>query len=306
MDTAHMSKNAIPTVESLPAPDEDKSPRLIRVELTRKRCNGAQAAFAEHWARGGNKAKAYRLAMNYPSNHPPSQMHYNRAVEFSNMPEVLAYYDALRALAAENAVVDIQRLLERDMRVVAADDANAHAELIRYVWLNCRYCWGVNGGHQWIDEAELQAAMITWFDACAGAAAVGKPSPAQPDASGGYGFNSWNEPNETCRQCKGLGEQRTVVADTTKLEGAAAILYRGVKQTQHGIEVLTVDTEKARDRLYKAAGVFKDDAASIARGAAAGAALGAAAGAQAASRTATAAEQMTDEQAARMYLELAG
>lgn len=298
-------ENTIVPVGTAVAPVEECSPRLIRVEECRKRCNAAEAAFAEHWARGGNKANAYRLAMNFPRGTPSSQQHYNSAVLYSQKPVVLEYFDALRALAAENAVLDIQRLLERDLRVVAADDANGHAELIRYVWLNCRHCWGVGGAYQWIDDAEYQTALLQWFDACA-SVPEGKSAPPQPDSSGGFGFNSWNEPNESCRQCKGLGQQQTLVADTTKLEGAAAVLYKGVKQTQHGIEVLTQDVEKARDRLYKAAGVFKDDAASIARGAAAGAALGAAAGGQLANRSAVVAESLTDEQAARMYLELAG
>lgn len=299
-----MDKNTVVPVGTAAARPEERSPRLARVELCRSRCNAAQAAFAEHWARGGNKAKAYRLAMNYPHNAKSSQEHYKRAVEYSNMPEVLDYFDALRALAAEHAVLDVQRLIERDMRVVAADDANAHVELIRYVWLNCRHCWGSGGAYQWIDEAEYQAAMLAWFDAC-GSLAPGQSAPPQPDTSGGYGFNSWNEPNQDCRKCNGLGQQQTIVADTTTLSGAAAALYRGVKQTQHGIEVLTQDVEKARERLYKAAGAFKDDAASIARGAAAGAAMGAAVGSQAAARTAFAAESMTDEEAARAYLELA-
>lgn len=300
-----MKNRAMTTVESPVAlVEEDKSPRLLRVEAARAKCNTVEAVFAEHWARTGNKTKSYRMAMN--GDPAIKGVHaYDRAVVYSQKPQVLEYFDALRALAAENAVVDVQRLIERDMRVVAADDANAHAELIRYVWLNCRHCWGVGGAYQWIDDAEYQTATVAWFDAC-GQLAPGQPTPPQPDGSGGYGFNAWNEPQEDCRQCKGLGLQQAIVADTTTLSDAAAALYRGVKQTQHGIEVLTHDTEKARDRLYKAAGVFKDDAASIARGAAAGAALGAAAGAQAIGRTANVAETMTDEQAARMYLELAG
>lgn len=284
--------------------EEDKSPRALRVEAARAKCNAAEATFTEHWARSGNKAKAYRLAMNSPSTARMPHA-YNRGVEYSQRPHVIEYFDALKALAAEHAVLDVQRLIERDMRVVAADDANAHAELVRYVWLNCRHCWGIGGAYQWIDEREFQMAMAAWFDAC-GQLAPGQAAPPQPDGTGGYGFNAWNEPHEDCRQCKGLGQQQTIVADTTTLSDAAAALYRGVKQTQHGIEVLTHDTEKARDRLYKAAGVFRDDAASIARGAAAGAAMGAAAGTQAANRKAVVAESMTDEQAARMYLELAG
>lgn len=300
-----MKNRTITTVESPVAfAEEDKSPRALRAEAARAKCSIVEATFAEHWARSGNKTKAYRMAMNGDPAVKGAHA-YDRAVVYSQKPEVLEYFDALRALAAENAVVDLQRLIERDMRVVAADDANAHAELIRYVWLNCRHCWGVRGAYQWVDESELQTAMLTWFDAC-GALAPGQVAPPQPDASGGYGFNAWNEPREDCARCKGLGEQQAIVADTTTLSDAAATLYRGVKQTQHGIEVLTHDTEKARDRLYKAAGAFKDDAASIARGAAAGAALGAAVGGRSLGQSAVVAETMTDEAAARMYLELAG
>ena len=284
--------------------ESEPSPKQLRVSTARAACNAAEAVFAEEWARGGSKAKAYRRAMNYPDGQRVPHS-FARAVVYSQKPTVIEYYDALRALASENIVVDIERLLQRDARVVAADDAQAYNELTRYVWLNCRYCWGVKGAYQWTDGDEFQRAMAAWFDAC-GSTPPDKSAPAQPCDEGGYGFNHWNEPNESCARCNGLGRQQALVADSTQLEGAAAVLYKGIKQTANGIEVLTQDAEKARDRLYKAAGVFKDDAASIARGAAAGAAAGAALGARQADRAAVVAESMTDEQAARMYLELAG
>jgi hypothetical protein len=293
----------------------DAEPEKTRVEktveLTRSKCNAADQAFAEHWASCGNKAKSYRLAMGYnvkPSvptrGHLPSREHYHQAIEYGNRPHVVAYFDALKSLAAERCLLDVERILKHDFAIVTAWEQGAANSLTSYVWMNCRYCWGAAGEYQWIDEKEFTDAVARWFVDIA-SVPPGKPTPARPSDEGGYGFHDWNEPNADCRRCKGLGEQRGIVADTTKLEGAAAVLYRGIKQTANGIEVLTHDVDKAKERLLKAARVYGDSASEVAKGAAAGAAAGAAS-AQAITRTAVVAEQMTDEQAARAYLELAG
>jgi len=91
-------------------------------------------------------------------------------------------------------------------------------------------------------------------------------------------------------------------ADTTKLTGGARRLVKGVKQGANGqLEILMHDVDKAAERLYKAAGAFGDDAASVARGAAQGAAIGAATAQAIAAKV----DNMSVEDARKAYLALA-
>jgi phage terminase small subunit len=241
-----------------------------------------------------SKIRAYREAFDVQAVCRP--VDYNNACNVFSKPAVLAYVRELTSAAAQAVSIDVQALLEADRAIVEA--AN-HAEMItRHEWHNCRWCNGIDHAHQWIDENEYATALAAWMDVCA-ATPPDKRSPPQPTDDGGYGFVSSADPNVQCPRCEGRGVQHTIIADTDKL-GPAAPLYRGMKVTKNGIEVLLHDVDKAKDRLYRATGAYGDDAASVARGAAAGAAAGASAAAALAAKVST----MTADEARKAYLGL--
>ncbi|WP_454889401.1 hypothetical protein [Serratia quinivorans] len=108
--------------------------------------------------------------------------------------------------------------------------------------VNCRYCWGEDHKYQWRDfDEQLNAEKKAEAD-----------NKLPPDLSGGIGFVSNDEPNPECPRCNGEGEGEVHVTDTTHLIGTdARWLYAGIKQTQHGIQVMTADQDAARRNLIQ-------------------------------------------------------
>lgn len=221
------------------------------------------------------------------------------AWKLANNPDVIARCREYESAAAQACVLDVAAILQHDMAIV---QAAAYADqLTQHIWQCCRYCHGTDHKYQWVNFEEYLAAL-TNAEAENDARRERKQKPkALPSDEGGFGFSPSNDPNITCPVCEGRGVAVTIIADTTKLEGPAAALFRGVRTTANGTELLTHDVDKAKERLLRATGSYGDDAASVARGAAAGAAAGSAAGATAAA-LAEKAKSMTPDEVRRAYL----
>lgn len=222
------------------------------------------------------------------------------AYRMSCDPAVLRYVNELLDEAAAEAVVSVAKLLASDRALVEAYEA--HADIItQHVHECCRYCHGDGHKFQWVDLDEYLKALEA-ADAENDNRRERKLAPkALPTDEGGYGFVRAAEPHINCPKCEGRGTPAVYFADTTKLTGPARLLVKGVKQGANGqLEILMHDVDKAKDRLYRAAGAFGDDAASVARGAAMGAAAGAAAAGQLAKRI----DEMTEDEARKAYLTL--
>lgn len=266
----------------------------LDVELT-----SLEEAFARQYVLCNNATKAYLSAS--PFQHASRGAARVAAWELANRPHVLKRIREFESAAAAAIVIDYAAILEHDRQIV---EGHKHAdEITQHIWQCCRYCNGVEFKFQWIDYTEYLTALSD-------AEAVNDEREARklgrrelPTDEGGYGFLPGNEPNVLCPKCEGRGQAVTIIADTTKLEGPARAIVKGLKITANGTEVLLHDIDKAKERLLRAAGMFKDDAASVARGAAAGAAAGASAAIAAAKLAQD--EAMTTEQAQRLYLELA-
>lgn len=257
-----------------------------------------EEAFARHYVLCNNATKAYLLARGdgYNASRGAARV---AAWEIANRPHVLRRVREFESTAAAACVIDVAAILDHDRQII---EGFKHAdEITQHIWQCCRYCHGVGFKFQWIDYPEYLHALSDAEAKNEERAARKLGSVELPTDDGGYGFLPGNEPNMFCPKCEGRGNAITVIADTTKLEGAARAVVKGVKVTASGIEVVWHDVDKAKERILRAAGVFSDDAASVARGAAAGAA----AGATAAIAAAKAADEMTVEQAQRLYLELA-
>jgi len=255
-----------------------------------------EEAFARHYVLTNNATKAYILATNYNGPRATARV---IAWELANRPHVLKRVREYESAAAAATVIDVAAILEHDRQIV---EGFKHAdEITQHIHQCCRYCHGKEHKFQWIDYPEYLTALAEAERKNEERAARKLGSIELPTDEGGYGFLPGNEPDMFCPKCEGRGQAVTVIADTTKLEGPARAIVKGLKVTANGTEVVFHDVDKAKERILRANGVFQDDAASVARGAAAGAA----AGATAAIAAAKAADEMTAEQAARLYGELA-
>lgn len=165
-------------------------------------------------------------------------------------PIVQAFVEQRRERAAFKFEVTEQMILELWWKIATADP-NA---LIRHRRVCCRFCHGEDHGYQWRDEAE-------WVQAITAEEMLAKAEdrePILPEYAGGFGFNAAADPQEECPRCAGEGLGDVFVADTNKLEGAARILYAGVKQTRDGIEIKMRDQDAAAANIARYLGMFHD------------------------------------------------
>lgn len=267
--------------------------------FARSRCNPRERRTCELYVQYGNKVKAWREVY-APAGRPKPEYDYRHACDVLNSDHASQYILELEREASRHMVIDYSLVLRHDLELVKA--AGHEADLSRRVWECCRDCHGINHKYQWRDENEYLNAYAAAIDAHAAKQAVTSThlELKTPSDEGGYGFDPHNEPSFDCRSCDGHGVQRTIISDTSRMSRHAKAMYRGIKETKNGIEVLTHDIDKAKERLGRAVGAFGDDASSVARGAAAGAAAGVAAAAALAAKVAT----MTEEEMRQGYLQL--
>ena len=119
------------------------------------------------------------------------------------------------------------------------------SDLMEFRQLNCRHCWCVGGAYQW-DARE-------YADAAAKAMNLGEDVPLM---EGGDGWNKNADPNPDCTACGGDGVPDVLLKDTRKLKGKARLLFAGLKQTQHGVEIKLRDQDAALANIAKAMGMF--------------------------------------------------
>lgn len=254
-----------------------------------------EEAFARLFVLYNNATRAYVEAAQYEGKRNVARV---LAWEMANKPHVRARVREYESAAAAAVVIDYAAILEHDRQIV---EGFRHAdEITQHRHVCCRYCHGDQHRYQWVDFEEYLHALQMIDDQNAKRREIGKPELPQPSDAGGYGYDPQAEPNLFCPRCEGRGTQVMTIADTTTLQGPARALVKGVRMTTSGVEVVFHDVDKAKERLLRAGGILKDDAASAAKGAALGAAAGAAAAIAAAER----AKEMTLEEAQRMYLEL--
>lgn len=144
---------------------------------------------------------------------------------------------------AERNKITQDKVLNRLWEMATADPN----ELIRYVRVNCRYCWGVDHYYQWTKGE--------YHNACYNALVNQKP---KPDCDGGFDFDKTKAPNPDCPECKGEGKGYVTVADTTRVSAQAKMLYAGIKESQHGIEIKMNDQVAALIKAGQHIGMFKD------------------------------------------------
>jgi len=208
-----------------------------------------QEAYCQAVVETGNRSLAYRRAYDCPVNTKPAWI-WAEASKVGALPHVRARIATLMEAAASKTVANKAQLIKFLWDRIHAD----RREVINHVRRCCRCCHGTNHQHQWADEMEYAEAVQKTLDENALLEeARRKPLPTD---EGGYGFDPHREPDVTCTSpaCMGDGHGKTIIADTTKLEGAAALIYEGVKETAQGIEIKLADRNADITQLAKLLG----------------------------------------------------
>lgn len=227
-----------------------------------------QEKFALAFVHLNNAAAAYRVAYDVrPATLPNTVKRCGYAL--AHNPKIQARVRAIKAEMAQGTIADLRELAQMYYDIATADTN----EVIRWVHTCCRHCYGVGHAYQWKDAAEFTDAYLKVSDAITDATAerdaaktnMGRRAAIKlleglrmPLFDGGEGYDKRLDPVLTCPECCGKGVETHELADTTKLTGKAALLYEGLKITQHGIEVKLADKGAAREALGRMMGAFKD------------------------------------------------
>ncbi|MCY6388063.1 terminase small subunit [Acinetobacter baumannii] len=147
-----------------------------------------------------------------------------------------------KELAERNKITQ-DKVLNRLWEMATADPN----ELMRYMRVNCRFCWGIDHNYQWT-VGEFKRAIQHAHDTKA----------PEPKCEGGLDFDRLKAPNPDCPECRGEGVGYTYIADTTRVSDQAKLLYAGIKESQHGIEIKMNDQVAALIKAGQHIGMFKD------------------------------------------------
>lgn len=214
------------------------------------------AALVKH---GGCKTPAFLEAFGNPGNAQRTSL-WVMASRLAGDPLIDARYNALRNETLGRINVSLASLV-KDLHDIATADPS---ELVRTVVVNCRHCHGEGFAYQWIDENEfcdacdrVQADNELRREKSTTGRTIDKPLPT---CEGGFGFEVRRSPNDACPQCLGAGERHVIVAETTNLSEKARKLFKGIRPTAHGPEIMMHDQAAARDMLHRMAGAYKDGA----------------------------------------------
>lgn len=145
----------------------------------------------------------------------------------------------LQSYRARHSEINAEKVLQRLWSIVMADATEISAVRV----FSCRNCHGVDFQYQWINEFEFL---------------FQQKKHEHLNDDGGYGYDPETRPHKDCPHCKGFGEQAVFLSDTRDYSPDAKALYRGAKQTRHGIEVLTHDSLRAMDMIAKILGLYGD------------------------------------------------
>ena len=167
------------------------------------------------------------------------------AAKIAGMPDVQARKAELQGEIAAVTVWDRARVIQDAAEILAAD----HNDLTETTRVPCRFCWGLAGQSQWRSPREFQAAKTEW----AMKSERQQKLIPEPDDSGGYGYTTRRQPNSECIECDGYGILHVMIHASRGKR-----LFAGVRQTQHGIEILTESKQAAIERIAKAIGAGGD------------------------------------------------
>lgn len=161
-------------------------------------------------------------------------------------PDVIARIAELRKHVEAEIIFDSAAVLREWIAIATADVG----ELVKVRRCNCRYCWGVDGAYQWVNEREFLGIMGDWLSRSP------KTRGKQPTDEGGYGYVEKRAPRVECAECGGEGTSEVVLTPTDDLSHSARKLYDGAKMGKYGIEIAVRSRDKALENLARAMGIL--------------------------------------------------
>lgn len=182
----------------------------------------------------------------------------SQAFDLLKKPEIQARLTEIKADIAERLEIEQDKVFRRWWDTANADPS----ELTQHRIGPCRYCWGHDHQFQWKTVREFDEAHALWQAKAPGegASLVAQSVHAaeEPSDAGGYGYRLTREVNPDCPECAGLGIPYTWMADTRVISPQARLLFRGVKETKNGIEILMSDQDRNLEMVAKRLGMLKD------------------------------------------------
>lgn len=221
-----------------------------------------QSAFVAAYVESHNAVEAYRSA--YGQGRSSNNTIAKAAYDLMRIPHVQAAINAGMEAQRQAAIAGLEYTV-KDALVRLIETASADPnELIGLRVGCCRYCHGEGHRYQWRDREYLEA--VTRVEQQQAKQKAGDDAIPLPDPAGGFGYDHTLAPHDECPECRGEGVERIVARDTTKLSRGARMLYRGVKQTRNGIEVVLADQDKALQDAIRILGGFNDQVSVSLRG----------------------------------------
>lgn len=201
---------------------------------------GRQQRFVNEYLIDRNGARAYIRAGYKVKNEDVAAVMASRLLRDDKVKKAI---EAGEAELAERNKITQDKVLNRLWEMATADPN----ELMRYTRVNCRFCWGIDFNYQWT-VGEFKRAIQHAHDTNA----------PEPKCEGGLDFDRLKAPNPDCPECRGEGVGYTYIADTTRVSDQAKLLYAGIKESQHGIEIKMNDQVAALIKAGQHIGMFKD------------------------------------------------
>lgn len=183
----------------------------------------------------------------------------SQAHDLLKKPDIQARLAELKAEIAAKLEIDQEAVFRRWWETATADPN----ELTQHRRGACRYCHGADFHYQWKTLREFTAAYDLWEarEPAQGASRrdVAEHNAARPIDDGGYAYRLTNDPNPDCPECEGLGVPYVYLADTRTLSPQARLLFSGVKETRHGVEIIMADQQKNLELVARRLGMLKDE-----------------------------------------------
>jgi len=202
--------------------------------LTQKQDN-----FLQKYLECGNASDAYRFA--YQADNMKRAAINKAAAALLQHPVISGRVKKHRSEMAEKVGYGRKELFQ-DFVDIATADPN---ELIQGRQECCHFCHGEDHKYQWSEHEFAEAKEL---------AGAGKRP--EPQIEGGFGYNPNIPPHKECPACHGNGNFRPQIMDTRYLSPAAKKLYRGIKVTKDGFQVLMGDQDGARQMIGRMLGVY--------------------------------------------------
>lgn len=202
----------------------------------------SQFKFVVEYCKDYNALRAYMRAFNATNEGTAG----TEGAKLLDNPEVVAAMQEHQRNLAAAASLTPEWVLQRWREMAEGNPADL-MQMRRHC---CRHCHGIAHLYQWT-PAEYALEVEAAF----------RDGRTPKDGLGGTDYNRKLPPHPECPECHGEGVSSAYFEDTRTVKGPSRRLFKGVKQTQHGLEVLTIDQADALKNIATYLGMSKQQIA---------------------------------------------